>query len=1024
MNPSRIALGLAIACSSSAWSASISEAEKAFAIEPQRADSALLQFAEQANLSIVFPVEKVQDISTNSLHGKYSIEEGIQRLLAHTRLQAKISETGQIQIQVQNQDSAEDAGQSTSTNLLQRLLDFFTPDEVMPKSDKEDYETIVIKGIRSSVHRAVAVKQDSNLVVDAIMAEDIGKFPDQNLAESLQRVSGVSIDRAEGEGQFVTVRGFGPEFNRVQLNGRQIATDNQGREFSFDILASELVNSVQVFKTQSASMASGGIGSTININTAKPLSQHGFRWAGSVKAHYDDNRQETSPELTALFSNTFDDNRFGVLVSYAQQERSTRIDEAQIDGWLPDTNIPDDQLQRQSNHIFVPRNYDQRVRFDNRKRQGGTLVLQYQPNESFDITLDYLHSSFDVNTDVTSMGHWFTSSNLENVLTDSNGTVVEFEQNIGHATDFHAKTFDRPSSLNALGSNIKWHISDRWQINLDWSHSVSTLEDKQGAGDSLSLIGYLNRSHFDHSSGNILPAINGFESASANIINAEGIAAGVSHYLDPANGKAHVFLLRGWDIRDQINQWRIDNLFDINGDWLAQIDIGFQLSKRKKRNQRWDNEANAAHCTFCGYDSTPDIPDDYQWLFDAGEGFLSGISGHENIPHQWLRHDQQQLLAFLQTNTEQNLNAQLRSHSFSVQEDISAGYINAHWQQDWQLWDFSMQTGVRFEQTDVSVSGTESPLLELVILDQTELGQITAPAVETLSKNRYHHWLPALNLKLEYDNNWVFRGAISKTLTRPTISQLSPALVLDTTRQGGDLRASSGNPALRPFESFNIDMGIEYYYQYPSYISANYFRKRVKHFILSNVDTITFPGVTDPSTGINPNEPDEQDSLAEFDHTYPQNAETAVADGFEFSLMHQFGDSGFGVLANMTLIDSNAELNREDVSRKFALTGLSDSKNVILYYEKAPWQWRLAWNSRDAFLQSLTQKRSAEPTFVAPYQQWDMSMSYDINDHLTLVLEGINLTNEVVHKHGRYSNQLLLIQDTGTAYSLGIRGVF
>ncbi|BDX04990.1 hypothetical protein [Planctobacterium marinum] len=127
-------------------------------------------------------------------------------------------------------------------------------------------------------------------------------------------------------------------------------------------------------------------------------------------------------------------------------------------------------------------------------------------------------------------------------------------------------------------------------------------------------------------------------------------------------------------------------------------------------------------------------------------------------------------------------------------------------------------------------------------------------------------------------------------------------------------------------------------------------------------------------------------------------------------------------MGNTTMVDSNAELDRNDVSNKFALTGLSDASNLVLFYEKGRWQWRLAWNRRESFLQSLVQRQSSEPTFVAPYQQVDMSMSFDINPNISLFIEGINLSNEVVHKHGRYANQLLLIQDTGTRYSFGIRG--
>ena len=160
----------------------------------------------------------------------------------------------------------------------------------------------------------------------------------------------------------------------------------------------------------------------------------------------------------------------------------------------------------------------------------------------------------------------------------------------------------------------------------------------------------------------------------------------------------------------------------------------------------------------------------------------------------------------------------------------------------------------------------------------------------------------------------------------------------------------------------------------------------------------------------------------------PRNGENAKVEGFEFSLNHQFGDSGFGLIANLTLVDSNAQLEEisvEDfvIDNRFALTGLSDTKNLVVFYEKDQWQWRLAWDHRDAFLQSLVQQQSSEPTFVGAYQQLDLSVSYQLSTNISVMFEGINLTNEVVWKHGRYDNQLLLVQDTGTRYAVGLKVV-
>ncbi|MFT6899009.1 MAG: iron complex outermembrane receptor protein [Paraglaciecola sp.] len=995
----------------------IAQRIKSFQIPAKHADESLIEFARQADLTIIFPYEKVKNSLANGLHGDFSVQQGISKLLENTDLTAEFDQRNVVTIKVK---SAKE-----NDSLLTEFLALLTASDerlvIFPQQEDPDYELIVVKGIRGSIYRSMDIKHSSSGIVDAIKSEDIGKFPDLNLAESLQRITGVSIDRAEGEGQFVTVRGFGPQFNTVLTNGRRLATDNQGREFSFDTLAAELVSGVKVHKTFSASQQSGGIGSVIDIETARPLNNRGYKVVGSLKSVYDTNSEELSPQGTVLLSHSND--KFGWLMSLSHQERKARINEVQTDAWLLNTDIPASELQSSSANIFVPRNYDQRVRFDTRTRTGGTVVLQYRPTNQLDMSIDYLASSFAVKTDSTSMGHWFTSSNLENVVTDDNGTVVQFEQNVGHATDFHARTFDRPSNVSSLAMNIDWRANENWQLEWDISLSDAATKDTQGAANALSLIGYLNRSKFDHSSGNVLPIISGFEEANSSILNAQGEPSGVADYLEPDNGRAHVMLRRGWNIRDDFDQMRWDASWDAGRGNLTAANFGVMYSQQTKRNERWDNEKNAVHCTFCGYFDNPDIPNSFQTHFFAGDDFLKGTSGSEYLPKNWLRHDGEQLFQFLENASGISFDAVLRNNSFSVKEDVMAAYAELDFSAQWANMRLSVLTGLRYESTDTDVVGIETDLLKLTVLDQTELGQTTSPPRPIEQKSTYHNWLPSLSAKLEVTDQLLTRLAFSRSLTRPTMSQMSPSLVLDTTRQGGDLRASSGNPQLLPFESTNIDVAVEWYFAPSSYLSTSYFQKRVDNFIVSTTNQLIFAGVTDPSTGTDPREPDPDDTLAQFDLTAPNNGQTATVKGWEFAVQHNFA-SGFGLVANMTTVDSNAQLDPNDIAQKFALTGLSDSQNIIVYYEGGPVQVRFAWNHRDGFLQSLVQRQGPEPTFVESYQQLDMNASYAVNGHLVVFVEGVNITDETVLKHGRYDNQLLLVQEPGARYALGLRGSF
>ncbi len=993
----------------------------AFSIKQKTADEALIEFAEQAGLTVIFPYNKVRHTIANPLQARLTVTQALSQLLAGTNLTARLDEKNHVRISVLPAEEP--------SNWLSQWFHELTAAQddllMVPMSDDaEMVEYIEVKGLRARTSQSVSIKRDADYVLDTIQSLEMGKFPDQNLAEALQRVPGVAIDRAEGEGQFVTVRGFGPQFNQVLLNGRQLATDTLGRQFSFDTVAPELVSAVTVHKQGRADLPTGGIGSTINVQTSRPLALRGLRVAGSVKMQYDANSGKTSPQASVLFSDTFFNDKIGLLLSYSDYARHARIDEAQIDGWVVNTNVPDAQLDRPVDTLYVPRKYDQRVRFEQRHRQGATLVWQYRPNDKTEFTLDYLGTRYNIDSSATSMGHWFTSSNLENVITDSNGTAVRFSQRVGHATDFHARSFNRDTALHSAGIALNWQASDNLVLDIDLSGSRASVDDPQGEGDALSLIGYLNQSTFDHTQGNILPAISHFDAANPAQINAEGVVSGVQNYLDPANGRAHVMLKRGWQIEDTISQASVDARWHPPGQAISWLDGGMRIARQSKDNERRDNEINGLHCYFCGYFDAPDLPDDFQQVFDAGDDFLASVSGHQTIPHAWLRHDGPQLFAYLEDAAQVDLSPVRRGNSYQVTETVQAAYLNISLDYAPGPLLVTVNGGVRFENTQVSVDGLYEPLVGLEILDQTELGQVIGSIQQVHQTHHYSNWLPALSARFAWQDNWVLRTGYARSLTRPTLEQMSPGMRYTTTRQGGDLRASVGNPALKPFVADNFDMALEYYYQQSNYLSLGVFRKYVDNFITIDSQEQIFSGVTDPSTGNDPLKADALDEIARFAVAQPFNSETATVDGVELSAQHLFGKSGWGVQANLSAVSSNAELDKTDINRKFALTGLSGAKNVVVFYEKNALQWRLAWNYRDGFLQSLEQPLSTEPTYVSPYKQWDISASYALNSQVSVFIEGINLTNETVHKHGRFSNQLLLVQDTGSRFALGIRATY
>src|SRR5690606_11393976 len=227
-----------------------------------------------------------------------------------------------------------------------------------------------------------------------------------NLAESLQRITGVSIDRSNNEGSKITVRGFGPEFNLVTLNGRQMPTTGGGRSFDFGNIATEGVSGVQVHKTARADVPSGGIGATVNISTARPLANPGLKASVGVKAVHDTSNEvgdDLTPEVSAIFSNTFADDTFGILVSGSVQERNNRAEGMAVDNWIPNVDLsisPDLQLtdnnQRADGNTWYPQNAGYEMLDNDRKRTNGQVVLQFAPSDAFKATLDYTYSKTEL----------------------------------------------------------------------------------------------------------------------------------------------------------------------------------------------------------------------------------------------------------------------------------------------------------------------------------------------------------------------------------------------------------------------------------------------------------------------------------------------------------------------------------------------------------------------------------------------------------------------------------------------------
>lgn len=943
-------------------------------------------------------------------------------------------------------------------------------------------EEVIVTGVRQALTSAMDEKRDASGVVDVINAEDIGKFPDTNLAESLQRIPGVSINREGGEGKFVTVRGFGPGFNVVTLNGRQLTSENINRDFEFDTLASEMVSSIVVNKTGSALTDSGGIGSVIDLQTPRPFDV-GNKVAGTVKYSYETLAEEGSPQASILYSGNFADDTLGVLFAYNHFERESTVNRVTNANWArveadSGSNLYPDASELRSNanpegRLYLPQNHFIQVQRDKRTRDNANLVLQFAPTEDLTLTADVLYSEFELLRDQNMLVHWFGSRpDWRDVVADENGTVTHFiadrreGEGVVQATEFNAIKENRKSNTLVGGLNLGWNITDTLSLSVDAYRSESEYDDPMGFGNSQVTMGYRNRLTWDLGDG-FIPAISGFESGTGSVPyqpDANGqLTIPNSDYLDPDNLRPGFTIRNGRVVNDTIDQLKIAGAFNSNdSSGLIKADFGLSFKSRAKDRQQFttgrglteqeaaivaENEPRAyvgpgatLNCMFCGgeYFWTEITPPQISVL-DAGSDFLSGVSGSGNIQTQWLEFDHDEFREIYEGHVGIPFTtAEVPSESYDVEEDILALYTQLEFAGDLGGLPYDVVAGLRYEKTDLTITGNLASILRVEAEGAEVLNEVLSPVTPTQLESDYAVFLPNVSFKIDLTEELVARAAYSKTITRPSMQELRPNLEFRDLKQNGPYPVTAGNPDLKPLESDNIDLSLEWYYAPGSYASIGVFYKQVDNFIVNATSGQTFIGedgepITDPATGsINLIPPggapsdivDPNDEVIEFSVTKPSNVETADVNGYELSVQHMFGDSGFGMMANATFVDTNAEYDRSKFDQGFALVGLSDSYNIVGFYENETYSARLAYNYRDEFLQSLDQGGVAEPTFVEGYGQLDISANYNLTDNVSIFLEGINLTGEETKWHGRFSNQFLLAEESGPRYSVGVRATF
>ena len=883
--------------------------------------------------------------------------------------------------------------------------------------ESEAMEEIVVTGIRGSMQQSLERKRNADHFVDAITAEDIGAFPDQNLAESLQRISGVAIDRKSGEGAFVSVRGLGPQYVQTTVHGRVAASNvasntNSGlgnnnvksRAVSFSAFQSGLVQAVEVHKSPRADHVEGGLGGFIDIQPRRPLDIGKRQAAFSVDATRNELADDTAPGFFAMYSDVLTDN-LGFMASAQWDNRVLRTD-------FMNASYSGDPMTATINGVelsgMIPSAVVTEMQTIDRDRLNVSAALQWQPSDRVEMNVDVLFAdnSNSENAYRNNMRHRATA--IDGTVVDDNGTGIWTSVTWEGSKPFlFHDTQEADTETQNLGVNLKLQATDNLSVNIDiaLSDSFSPIVVTDGALRNLNS----QMTYQSNGVGN-LPSITTPEDF-----------FDVNHWSVLKNSyQEHT-------LDDRQSQFRVDATYEFEGGgWLDTVQVGARTYRQDRRDRAryWNSKAliNDPIALYGGILDWPvgNFGTELGWIFpDAPRVPLAGLQDtfrtHADLhierragwmPPATLENGE---ITFLVSDFNEDLN-----HS----DDGNAIYAMMAFSGDFGDTPYSGNVGVRYVDNSTQSVGQVSFPVDIQYDESGDPTIFNSPPEYVDVPHEYTVVLPSLNLRFDPRDDVVVRAALAKVMSRPRFLDLSPR----QTVQGRPRTTRGGNGKLDPTVATQFDLGVEWYFADYSILSFGFFTKDMDDFVQSQPRPTEFPGVIDPRTGATL-------ILTDF---RPANQTGSSLMGAEITFQHTFADvlpapfDGLGVIANYTFIESGTDFVNSKTGASYSVPGLSPNVlNFTLFYEKGPWSGRVSYNFRERFLDDVNGGFTGHPSYVEDYDQWDLSLSYKPTDNLALTVEGINLADESVF----YSQKLFTGQqyhiygavNTGRRMKVGMR---
>lgn len=851
-----------------------------------------------------------------------------------------------------------------------------TSDQETDQSDE-----IVVTGIRRSLEAGIEAKRESTQFIDAIVAEDVGKLPDQNIAESLQRVSGVQIRRSLGEGTSVSIRGL--RQNRTEVNGRTLVSPfGRGLGIPADadfnplsLYPAELISRLEVTKLLSADQSDGSLGGTVNIVTRRPLDSRDDLYVVSGEVSHASLSKREGYSGSLLYSGNFD-NRFGFLINLTYSNKPVQEDSFNsFAGFLPLTTAFDPNgdgvADNDPNGDGVPGTYIADLRFqalrERRKRFGANAVLQWQPTDGLELTLDTIYTRGTAKR----RRNWFALA-LSSVGSD----YVDYEFSPNEV--LVAGTVNRQLQGNDERLAIK-DDSLSSALDLTWESGPFKLKGEASYSDA-----ELNYNQTYIRTQTIGKYLTGFDFHGSDLPGLT-LPAGID-LLDPALYYYSNFFDNRFESNAKELAGRLDATYSFDADIFQSLQIGGKITKLKTRRDAFTTQLTS-NVPLTARPPGLYEPVDFSGLLGGkapfAEQYLAGNPFGTGEPFA--------CFAILGAGncTPRALDP---TASYRLDETTSAGYIKLNLKGELGTIPFTGNIGLRYTHTK------RDALSALRRADGT-----FAPIAANPS---YSDWLPSAVLKFDVRDDLVLRVGAAKVVGLPDSQDLSPGLLLNRIV----FTATGGNPDLKPFRATQYDASLEWYFREGSALTVGLFYKDIGSFLTTRTTFENVPGETQ-----------------QFLVTRKINGEGGKLKGAEVLLQLPFNFlpspfDGLGLLANYSYIDSKTPFANARTGQELPLEGLSKhNANLVAYYEKGGFGTRVAFNYRSGYLDSIT--AGGEGSFFKPYRTIDASIRYDFG-HFAIYAEGSNLNNEKQVRYTGAPEAIALYALQGRRFSLGVSAKF